>query len=633
MSDIERIIDFFLNLFKLQSQRAGQISGPADCRPVPDASGNDAVYELRVQSGSEWKTRRMSIRKLGEAVESKSTCYKVIYDDQLVVKIPPRPITDFTQYLKHIHNERHIARQMSPDIPCVWPSLSAILVKVPGLFDESPETGDDLEDRCVKLVTLTPSLQNFLKIGPGFVFFMNLARNEFFNQIVEQLHDETPRIKKEFINSAGLFDNLDAFEAVYGDGSDAIFFNINQMCRQFQKKIDTLALEADIPSVQAYKTREWFFSFLTGETPDMDSNLFPKNITADAGPFFSSILDENRQTVDQYRKAIEKSVRKQIFTSNRKAIEGLIINILNLLCRLQSCFAAVRDLKSDNIFIAGHAGRRMYHLWDHESYDLGLIDLETAVDVRPSVPDGIKQPNLAGTPAYMTPSHIFKNPVLQAAFGLPLDRVMFLQDWFAAVGMIYNTATGRLLFVKTAQIISQIMQMKQTAIMQKTPLVKLFRHDSCTFWESAEQEFMKKLGQTRNRFKTIQLNPPMPVAMMLKTALQEENAAVRKSIRMVINAAAHLKPDARYLMEVSADGMAAYRKNREIKAAKTGGISEDERKMLSSLQTLEMLKRQLESHEREADLFNGSMTGYDLLVFLMKRIMNVMRPLSWTDST
>jgi len=629
MSDIDRIILFFLDLFKLQSRKPGQPPGPANYRQIPDAPGNDAVYELRLQSGSEWKIRRMSIRRLGEEVESRSICYKVIYDDQMVVKIPPKPITDFARYLANMHSERHIARQISPDIPCVWPTLSAILVKVPGLLDDSPETGEALEDRCVKLVNRTPSLQTFLKIGPGFVFFMNLARSEFFNQIVEKCHDIKTHIKKEFANSAGLFNNMQAFEAVYGEAYDAVFFSINQLCRRFQKKIDTLALETDIPSIGAYKTREWFFSFLTGETPDMDPNLYPKEITAGTGPIFSSIADESRQTVDQYRKTVEKSVRKQLFTSNRKAIEGLIINILNLLYRLQFRHVAVRDLKPDNVFIAGHSGRRMYHLWDPESYDLGLIDLETALDVRPSVPDEIKQPSLAGTPSYMTPSHLFKNTLLQTAFGTPPDRVMLLQDWFAAIGMIYNTATGRLLFIKTAQLIPQIIQMKKAAIMQKKSLVQLFRHVSCTFWESAEQELMKKLGQTRNRFKTIQMNPPIHIVIMLRKALQEENAAVRKSIRMVINSNAHLKPDARYLLEVSAAGVAAYRKNREIKGAKMGRKPEDGEKILSGLQTLELLKEQLESHEREAGLLGRPITGYDLMVFLMNRIIHVMRPPSW----
>lgn len=629
MTDSDRIISFFLNLFKLQSAKIERLSGPAEYRPVPDAPGNDAVYELRIHAGSAWKTRRMSIRRLGEAVESKSTCYKVIYDDQLVVKIPPRPITDFSQYLAFIRSERHIAMQINPDIPCVWPSLSAILEKVPGLLNTRPETGVALEDRCVKLVNGNPSLQRFLKIGPGFVFFMNLARNEFLNQIVEKLHDVTIETEKEFSNNARLFDNMEAFETVYGEASDAVFFGINRLCRQFQKQIDTLTSAAEIPPVGAYKTREWFFSFLTGENPDIDPHLCSKEITAGAGPVFSSILEQNGQAVDQYRKTVEKSVRKQRFSSNRKTIQGLIISILNLLQRLQSCHVAVRDLKSDNIFIARHSERQMYHLWDPESYDLGLIDLETALDARPPGPDGVEQPRLAGTPSYMTPSHLFKNPLLEAAFGIPPEQVMFFQDWFAALGMFYNTATGRLLFVKTAQLIPQIMQMKKAVIMQKKPLDRLFRQVSCTFWESAEQEFMKKLGQVRNRFKSIQINPPIPVTIMLKNALNEENAAVRKSIRMIINTSSHLKADARYLMEVSAVGMSAYRKNREIKAAKMGGISDGAKKTLSGLQALEILKRQIERHDLEADLLTRPITGYDLMIFLMNRIMHIMRPASW----
>lgn len=631
MPDIDQIISFFLNLFKLESQKAGLNPGPADYRRIPGFPGNEAVYELRVQTGSEWKTRRMSIRKLGEAVESKSTCYKVIYDDQIVVKIPPKPIMDFTKYIEQIHKERHVAQQLSSGIPCVWPTLSAILVKVPGPLELGDETDAALEDRCVKLVTRTPSLQIFLKIGAGFVFFMNLARNEFLNQIIEQIHDETTRIKKEFIHSARLFDSLEAFEAVYGDTCDVVFFSINQLCRKFQKKIDSLMVETDASSVASYKTREWFFSFLTDEPPDMAPDLIPEELVATAGEIFSSLMHRNKNAVEQYRKTVEKTYRKQIFISNRTAMEGLVVNILKLLYRLQARGVAVRDLKSDNIFIAGHSENSMYHLWDHESYDLGLIDLETGIDVKPSEPDAVKQPSLAGTPSYMTPAHMFKNPILEAALDVPLEHAMYMQDWFAAVGMIYNTATGRLLFVKTARLIPQMVQMKKTALIQKTPLVRLFRHVSCIFWDVAEKEFMEKLGRTRNRFNAIRLRLPGAITVMLKTAIQEESAAIKKTMKMLIAATGRLKPDGRYLLDASAAGVAAYRKNREIKAVKAGGISQEARKTLSRLETLERMKRRLENHDQEADFSGGSMVCYDLLVFLMNRIMYVMRPPSWKE--
>ncbi|MEZ4604972.1 MAG: hypothetical protein R2861_16690 [Desulfobacterales bacterium] len=56
----------------------------------------------------------MSICQLGDTVESKSTIYKVIYDDQLVIKIPPKPFTNFAKYLKYINNERHIVSCLTP---------------------------------------------------------------------------------------------------------------------------------------------------------------------------------------------------------------------------------------------------------------------------------------------------------------------------------------------------------------------------------------------------------------------------------------------------------------------------------------------------------------------------------------
>ena len=104
MSHIDQIIAYFLNLFKLQCGDPDIDENACLFQPVPSDSGVEPVYDLRVKCGDNWKSRRMSIRQLGEQVESKSICYKVIYDDQLVVKIPPKPIDDFKKYLEFINN-------------------------------------------------------------------------------------------------------------------------------------------------------------------------------------------------------------------------------------------------------------------------------------------------------------------------------------------------------------------------------------------------------------------------------------------------------------------------------------------------------------------------------------------------
>jgi hypothetical protein len=624
MSDIDRIVTFFLDLFRLESQKPGLRLGPAKFRVIDSVPGNDVIYELRIQAGTEWKTRRMSICRLGEEVESKSTCYKVIYDDQMVIKIPPRPITDFAKYLEQIHSDRHIAHQLVTSIPCVWPTLSAILAKIPGLLDTKAGTGPTLEEQCINLVTRTPALQSYLKIGSGFVFFMSLARNKFFNQVIEQIHDEKSRIKKEFIHSVRLFDSLEAFEAVYGEACDAVFFSINRLCREFQKSINALLTEDDARSLATYKTREWFFAQLTEEPPDMSLDLTSPEVISQGEKIFSSLMDKNETAIAQFRRMVEQSLRKQIFTSHRTTMEGLVISILKLLYRLQAREVAVRDLKSDNIFIAGHPDDSTHYLWDHELYDLGLIDLETAINTKPEKPDVVNQPSLAGTPSYMTPTHIFKNPILEAVLDAPLANVMYFQDWFAALGMIYNTVTGRLLFVKTAQLVPQIVQMKKTALIQKKPLVRLFQHVSRTFWDTADKEFTEKLGQARHRFNTLQLRLPGAISVMLKSALQNENFFDKQSMETLIRTRTHLKKDGRYLMEASADDVAAHRKKLQLQPVQP--TTDDREKIIADLKKLEQIKRRLDHHDLEVGLFGRPMRCYDLVVFLMNRIKYVMHP-------
>ena len=76
------------------------------------------------------------------------------------------------------------------------------------------------------------------------------------------------------------------------------------------------------------------------------------------------------------------------------------------------------------------------------AYELGLIDLETAVNFRHKDAQHIRQPMLAGTPAYMTPSHVFNNQVLVDVFGREIQRIFYAQDWFSAIGMIYDIAAA-----------------------------------------------------------------------------------------------------------------------------------------------------------------------------------------------
>ena len=171
--------------------------------------------------------------------------------------------------------------------------------------------------------------------------------------------------------------------------------------------------------------------------------------------------------------------------------------------------------------------------------------------------------------------------------------------------------------------------MKKTALTQKKPLSKLFQHASRTFWDTADKEFSEKLGNARSRFNALQLRLPGAIAVMLKNALQNETTMVKQSMEKLINTNAHLKKDGPYLMEASADDVTAYRKKRQPQPLQP--ITRGREKIIADLKKLEQIKQRLEHHDQEVGLFGRTMRCYDLLVFLMNRIIYVMHPPSWQE--
>jgi hypothetical protein len=630
MSHTDQIIAYFLNLFKLQCGDPDITENACQFQPVPSDSAGEPVYNLRVKCGTNWKSRRMSIRQLGEQVESKSICYKVIYDDQLVVKIPAKQIDNFKKYLEYINIERHISLRLAPDIKCVSPSLSAILNKVPGLINGSKLNDKEIEEKYVNLLTNNPRLQSHIKIGDNFVFFMNLSKNSFFNQVIEQMHEEKARVQKEIIKNTWLFDSLEAFEALYGDDRHDVFFSINGVYKDFEAKIDKLFSKFNIGhTLPDFKKKEWFLSILAKKLPDIDEKSFPDNFSTIAQKVFENITETNQNKIHQYQKTVRTFVRKKIFDNNRNAIEGLIINILNLMYHLKNQSVSVRDLKPDNIYLSAKNEGAHYQFWDHESYSLGLIDLETAIDFNPSTPETINQPLLAGTPSYMTPTHIFKNNVLKDVFGPDIHRLMYLQDWYAALSMIFNVATGKMLFVKTAKLIPQIMKMKKKAIIFRKPLQKVFKRVSGGYWAMAEHEFYTKLTAVKERFSSLHLSIPKPISRMLQNELIYEKAAILKTIQTVVNSNILLSERGEELTSMSLFELTQYRALWETELSVSGMDKEEKEHLDSALKILETLKLHLENHGRISPMLVQPITCYDLADYLFNRVMLAMYRHTW----
>ena len=631
MSDKEQIIDFFLNLFKLQCKNPNPGSNALEYALLPSGPGPDEIYELRVRCGVEWKTRRMSICQLGDTVESKSTCFKVIYDDQLVIKIPPKPFTDFEKYLTYINNERHIVDQLTPSINCLSPSLSAILNMVPDLSSPSETDAGLLENKYIKLLTTHPRLQKHLKIGKGFVFFMSLSRRAFFNQVIEKIHDKT-RAQNEMLKNTSIFEDIYAFEALYGNQYDDVFFKINNLYHEYGKIIDILLPQHEnYETVPDYKKQEWFYFKLAGEKLEIDKNELSDIFLEDLNQLLDILMEEKEAAVIQYRSISEKYINKKIFDNNRKNIEGLIVNTLILLYHLRNQHIAIRDLKPDNIFIAGNFDGADNFLNTPEAFSLGLIDLETAVHLQPDAPAEMKQPLLAGTFPFMTPHHLFKNKNLYKLFGKETYRVLYMQDWYAAIGIIFNVITGKTMFIKTAKLMQKIFEIKKKAITDKKSLTDTLKSVSWVFWSTAAMECHKKIKIHLNKFDDLDITLPEPVIEMLKDELKNEKSVIKKAIKVRINSKPYLKKHGQKLYHASSDQVAKYRKKWENSTYQPQVPSANREKVISILKGMESLKIQTERHDSLSRQLESKMPCDELILFLFNRVLNAMYRQFWTN--
>ena len=94
-TDKERILKFFFHLFKQQVAAEPDALSEiklVETRPICP----NETYEMRIQQGNDWASRRMSIGLLGQGGGSRSKCFYVIYDSHMVLKLPAESIQGFS---------------------------------------------------------------------------------------------------------------------------------------------------------------------------------------------------------------------------------------------------------------------------------------------------------------------------------------------------------------------------------------------------------------------------------------------------------------------------------------------------------------------------------------------------------
>ncbi len=630
LSDELKIVNFFLELFRIQtgaSEDAPTDLSPLDIRTI----GKNQVYELRILHAGKWVSRRMSIGPLGEENGSKSKCFYAIYDVHMVLKIPPKKLTDFNAYIQTIKSDRHIVERLSPK-ECIVPKISVILKRVYTFPSEARMTPEKLEEKYIQLLGTRPALQEYLKIDGRFVFFMDLSKYYFLGHIIETIHELDQKIFQEITMNSGIIWDAQGFAGRYGQSTIAMCYKIQNIYTEFEREMrNCFASPENSEPLQQYQIRNWFLIHLTGnpvkpdrEPPD-DEKISKINKTAEA--LFKKRSDE----IAAYRKSVQTYVHDISCAQNKAQMESMITNILSLLTWLGEKKIAMRDLKPDNLLVAGDPADYPNFLKSYEKFSIGLIDVETAVDYHAAKVKDIPQPQLGGTPNYATPTHLFGNTILNTVYDDPA-LILHLQDWHATTAIIYKIATGKNLFNNTGKSLPAIIKKIHRAIAAKKLDKEVVKEVSQMFWQSAAGEFNLKVRKNESYLTSLIVALPQHVKNHIKKEVVRAEKEIIDTIKMIIRSqTAFADANTRKQLETASSGKIIALK---AKWEKENAVSlSDKTEKINVLKILERLKLKSDRLLQALKKLNAphaKLTVYEVLILMFFATFNSMFRPEWT---
>ena len=492
----EVIVKFFLKIFKLQ---LGELkTAPGSYKYIDSINvWPNRVYELSVMHNEEWISRRLTIGPLGDDGVSKSVCYYVIYDDHLVVKVPSEPIDDFDEYLDYIKADMQIAKRLYPK-ECIIPKVSVIMGRLITDADFSGTYSEKVEKNYIDRLHSNTQMQDYLKIGDSFVFFMDLSRFYFLSNVVKEMHDMDNLMPTEILNHPEIIWDTHSFEGRYGKDSAFIGYEMRNIYDEYEREINRLLIQyGAASSLPTYNMKTWFLIHLSGKGKIEPDGNFSEGFAEDLNALSRESMIDNRVSIESYRSVVRDYISRRTIAKHKPEMSSIVTNMIGLLIWLGKRKVALRDLKPDNLLIAGDPEQYPQFLRQIDQYSIGFIDLETAVDYGPENIDDIIQPQLGGTPKYATPSHLFPNELIIGIFG-DIKRILHLQDWHACIAMIFRIVTGATLFEKTATLLPEIKRIMESPVKDSDHLISMTEYVSRLFWKSAYDEFEEKMFKRRN---------------------------------------------------------------------------------------------------------------------------------------
>ena len=615
----ETIVRFFLDIYK---HSLGALKdNPAEVRLLDCRSfAPNYIYELRVMKDGDWQSRRMTIGPIGEATGSRSKCFYVIYDYHLVIKIPPTPINDLAEYMNILKNERRIVKRLSMK-ECIIPSASVILKLIQRFEEKGDLPSDDNEEDYLKFLNIFSELQKYLRIGNTFAFFMDLSKYYFLGHIIQAFHATDKKIRGEITKHSEVLGDYRKFEDRYGSENINFFLEIEKLYSKYESELNKLIKQFNLPaSPSAEQARTWFFSHLVGErVTELEKGLSAEFIVG-MNRLLDKIIDEDLQAIKAFRVHVRKSIHQATFVQNKGYMEGTITTLLELLSHLHEKKVAMRDLKPDNLLVAGDKDKYPGFLAYPREYKIGLIDVETAV-ILPKAGKGVRQPPLGGTPQYATPSHFFDNNLLASHYD-DLTTVLHLQDWYAIIAIIYRVITGLPLFDRTAGMMLGILR---TMRADKGGEHEHFHGVQEAFWRSAVGEFKEKMTQREDTFRSLNVQVFAKAKKMFRETVSVERQHIADQIDQRVNSQSlpMSAKDRRLLISCS------YQKTRDLRNKwEIGPVAMkkkiDKSRVILLLRDLEELKFQLESQTEMLQLLDQpapEISAYKLMEFMFRHVL------------
>ena len=624
------VVRFFLNLYRQQVGAGPEV--PAEFSPLSEvSSGSNTVYELRVRQGGDWVRRRMTIGSLGDEGCSKSKCFYVIFDKHIVVKIPPKPIRTFEDYVAGIQKEGHIVERLAPK-ECIIPRVSVILDEVHPLPADVKASSEPLEEKYLAWLRDNPQHQACLKIKDTFVYFMDLSRYYFLSRILDSFRDLDETLRAEFSSVSELVRYPSKFKERYGQRHETVGFEIRDLYHQCEAEVRRMLKHSGNPSTASdYRIQRWFVNYLEKrEIGKTDDELSPERVNAVAS-IFAQRFEKYREPVKAYMRLIRGAARRLSLEQNRLSIAGIIAHLLDSLAWLDVQKVAMRDLKPDNLLVAGDPHNYPAFLRSPAEYSLGFIDIETAVYFGKSEATGIRQPLLGGTPFYATPSHLFPNSALEACFG-DACRILHFQDWQAVLAMIFNAVTGEILFSRTAQHFAEIKSRLTQAHQQAEALEVLLEDVSRRFWRSAAEEFREKMRASEKALRFVETDLSKPARALFVRVLTCDIECIREDIQTRIATQTWFTSPANreQLLTCSRDRTCRIMEELQAKSQAGAGCTASIRGGIDFVKDLAARKALAERKAQAKSRFESGaacrMNAYDLLVLMFGSVLRVMVP-------